>query len=295
MFKKTFESDIARELLLYFDKSTNITFQVQSISNVTALHSTDKSEQNKPRDSSIAFYCILTVTGLIAFIGIVALLFNEQLIPAVGPCNIVDNARWTAVVTLSLQVYDFGTLMIVLLVSVHFMIVMRVFVVLASDIRVAMEIWTHPDLSTKPLIMVSGLGSIVFVAVPYFTNLYMVCNYYACQVLQPCPFSQASRIKSKIKGNDAAKTWFVHNSAIFVAFVVLTGGCFSSLALVSSGIFGLEILDAGLTRHELRNMLNLKVFGTVILGVYCIIMCLCHILTLARRFGAVQKMLRSFA
>eukprot|EP01083_Nonionella_stella_P097192 273177_1 len=47
--------------------------------------------------------------------------------------------------------------------------------------------------------------------------------------------------------------------------VVFTGGCYPALALVSSRLFGLQILTSGLTQYELKGMSTIKVIGTVVL------------------------------
>ena len=46
---------------------------------------------------------------------------------------------------------------------------------------------------------------------------------------------------------------------------MLTGGEYPALSMVSSNIFGLSMMNSGLTRSELREMLKFKVFGTVLL------------------------------
>eukprot|EP01083_Nonionella_stella_P303704 1052334_1 len=53
--------------------------------------------------------------------------------------------------------------------------------------------------------------------------------------------------------------------AIFTLLVVITGGFYPALALISSGVFGLEIFTSGLTRYELKQMSKFKVVGTVLL------------------------------
>ena len=54
-------------------------------------------------------------------------------------------------------------------------------------------------------------------------------------------------------------------TAVFCLFVVFTGGSYAALALVSSNIFGLKILSSGLTQFELKQLSNIKVFGTIVL------------------------------
>ena len=117
------------------------------------------------------------------------------------------------------------------------------------------------------MILIVAVGSALFIIVPYIVNLVI-----------------AARIKRFIKTNAAAKAWYDYiyyvfefqtylyrvlrfnaHTTVFCIFVVLTGGCYSALALVSSGIFGLGILSSGLTQFELRQLSNIRVIGTVIL------------------------------
>ena len=46
---------------------------------------------------------------------------------------------------------------------------------------------------------------------------------------------------------------------------MFTGGSYNALALVSSNVFGLKILSSGLTQFELKQLSNIKVFGTIVL------------------------------
>ena len=91
-----------------------------------------------------------------------------------------------------------------------------------SDINLSIEIWN--DEIGDILILISAVGSTMFVLIPYFANLVW-----------------ATRIKNLIRGNEAAKAWFQYKSKIFTMLVVMTGGCYPALSLISSNIFGLSI------------------------------------------------------
>eukprot|EP01084_Bolivina_argentea_P029169 54137_1 len=51
---------------------------------------------------------------------------------------------------------------------------------------------------------------------------------------------------------------------MFVVLVCLSGGCYSSLCLVSSAIFGMNIFNSGLTKYELRKCSYIKLSGTML-------------------------------
>merc|ERR1712228_889140 len=68
-----------------------------------------------------------------------------------------------------------------------------------------------------------------------------------------------------VKNNHSAQSFFETRSGIFVFLVVMTGGVYPALCLVSSNIFGLGMFSSGITRFELRKMQSIKVFGTVVL------------------------------
>eukprot|EP01083_Nonionella_stella_P284771 969459_1 len=168
------------------------------------------------------------VCGLLILIAFLALLFNKKHVPMLPGFHIVDNAKWTSVVMFSLQFWDFY-----------------------SDIILALEIWNiEIDLDERHhmLLLISAIGSTFFVLVPYIANL-----------------AVAARIKHMIYKNPIARDYFQGNTALFSIAVVITGGCYPALALISSGLFGLQILTSGLTQYELKRMSRIKVFGTVVL------------------------------
>ena len=115
----------------------------------------------------------------------------------------------------------------------------------ASDVMLSLEMWTR---QTNSLVLVSAVGSTLSIAIPYMANLFV-----------------AGRIKSIVSGNIAARTWFQSRAPVFTALVVLTGGVYPALSVVSSNCFGLSIFNCGLTRYELRNLLHIKVVTSVLL------------------------------
>ena len=108
--------------------------------------------------------------------------------------------------------------------------------------------WTRSDVLRNKLLLVSAAGSSLFVVVPYVANLLV-----------------AARIKSIVGDNESARTWFQSRAPLFTSLVVLTGGAYPALSVVSSNCFGLSILNCGLTRYELRKLLYVKVFNSVLL------------------------------
>ena len=116
-----------------------------------------------------------------------------------------------------------------------------------SDVNLCVEMWNRPDLD-RVVILICVIGSTLFVVIPYFANLVY-----------------ATKIKTIIRGNEAAKSWFQYRSRVFTMLVVMTGGCYPALSLVSSNIFGLKVMSSGLTQYELKKLTKIKVFTTIIL------------------------------
>lgn len=100
------------------------------------------------------------------------------------------------------------------------------------------------------LLMVSCVGCIAFVIIPWIANLIIATN-----------------IKTFVSGNNAAVSYFEHNTALFVPLVVFSGSCYPSLSLVSSRLYGLDMFNSGLTKHELRHLSKIKIFGSILLEV----------------------------
>ena len=58
---------------------------------------------------------------------------------------------------------------------------------------------------------------------------------------------------------------FEHNAALFTIFVVLTGGCYPALDVISSNAFGNDLFSAGLTAYEMKQMMKIKIINSVML------------------------------
>ena len=233
--KSYLERTVTIKLRKYFDTPDNEDFNVNAEINKN-LQFTVTSGMNDallfdppPVEESgsltpliIIVFCVM---GIMFTLSIMAWLHNQDQLCFTFPgSSPVDNAAWMACAVYSVQLWDF-----------------------LSDINLSIEIFNTADL-TNPMIFIAGLGSLVFIVIPYVANLIV-----------------AGRIKNLIKDNDAAKAWFTNYSSLFVLLVCFSGGCHPSLALVSSHIFGLRILNAGLTICELRQLTRIKVIGTILL------------------------------
>eukprot|EP01084_Bolivina_argentea_P209957 357524_1 len=105
------------------------------------------------------------------------------------------------------------------------------------------------QIETDLIIKICAICSVVFVAVPFIANLFY-----------------AAKIKTFISTqNIMANAYFANYSGIFVGLVCVCGGCYPALAVVSSAIFGLDVLNSGLTNHELRELNKIKVVSTIFL------------------------------
>ena len=108
--------------------------------------------------------------------------------------------------------------------------------------------WSRPNILSDFVMLVAAAGSSAFLIIPYAVNLII-----------------AARIKNYLHRNQIAKGWFNNHAPVFTMFVVLTGGCFPALAVVSSGIFGLVVFSSGLTKYELKQMIRIKLIASIIL------------------------------
>eukprot|EP01084_Bolivina_argentea_P153556 267750_1 len=88
-----------------------------------------------------------SIVGLIILISLFAFLFNKGAFPKLPGFNIVDDARWTALISFALQFYDFG-----------------------SDLNLSIEMWTRNDIFDDFIILTAAIGCSVFLLIPYIAN-----------------------------------------------------------------------------------------------------------------------------
>eukprot|EP01084_Bolivina_argentea_P287564 493448_1 len=67
-----------------------------------------------------------------------------------------------------------------------------------------------------------------------------------------------------IKSNNAASTWFDQHQSLFILLVVISGGCYPALLLISSNVFGIAVLNAGLSSFELSGLSDIRRMTTVV-------------------------------
>ena len=215
-----FITSTQENLRTYFQNS-NLEFHAEDSSSLTIqCKDCEKHEQ-----FNYVLVIIASIIGLFIIAAILAFLFNKGKFPKLPGFNIVDNARWTALISFGLQIGDFF-----------------------SDLNLTIELWTREDTFNDYMILGLAAGTSFFLLLPYVTNIII-----------------ASKIKNIIRNNQAAKGWFQYHTPIFTTLVVFTGGAHAALSLVSSGIFGLKIMTSGLTEYEVKKLNKIKVIGTVIL------------------------------
>merc|ERR1712228_67059 len=180
---------------------------------------------------NFVFYISMGITLIIVMFGLIACCCNDGFCyfkcPRIRGCQIVDDGKWIALISFALHFYDF-----------------------TSDINLCSEIWLDNDIFAKgnEWILIAGIGSILFLVFPYVSNLYI-----------------AAHIENYVGTNESAKSWFRSYSKTFTMFVVLTGGCYPAVVLVSSNIFGMNVFSSGLTKFELKKMSKIRVFSTIFL------------------------------
>ena len=145
-----------------------------------------------------------------------------------------DDGKWLSVIEYGLQVFDFVT-----------------------DINLVYEMLNYVSNNygttgdQGKYILIAALGALTFTVLPYLINMYTALS-----------------IHRLVKHNIVAKLYFEHNATLFVILSVCSGGVYSTLKLLSCHIFGLRILNCGLTAYDLRKLLPLKIYSSVILVCY---------------------------
>ena len=222
--------------------------------NFTTANGTFLEQYLDPVEESddIAFWALNGVLGLCVLIGVAARFHNKRGEDA--SCKPVDNANWIAIMLYGLQIYD-----------------------VVSDINLTTEIFTaiiwkegNPDdefqywandgnepgddpkkfdTLKEYALLAAGIMSLTFLVVPYGLNV-----------------AYASKIPNHvlIRNNPCARTWFEQYQSLFISLVVFSGGCYPAMALTSSNLFAIPILNSGLSTFELTALSDIRVVTTVL-------------------------------
>eukprot|EP01084_Bolivina_argentea_P110379 197118_1 len=180
---------------------------------------------NKTSESQL----IIIFSVLIVCMGLIASLFikwsNKK------SDGKVDNARWRAPLLFAFQIYDF-----------------------ISDINLCYDIFNndliHSGDLRSTIILWCGIFAALFTALPFISNM-----IYGIRIKK----------QKVIQNNRRADEYFTANMAVFMALIVMSGGCHPSLLLVSSNIFGLNAFQSGLTKPELNKLTKIKIKSTITL------------------------------
>lgn len=147
----------------------------ESAVTVVVVDQSDEAMELYPEDllsetkKEYVYFVLMGISGAIGMVGIFAFIYQSGCIPKLKPK--VDHSRWSAWFAFALQFWDF-----------------------ASDISLSFELWTLPHLfgEDNRLILVSAIGSTVFLIMPYISNLRIAAN-----------------IKKYVNQNEATATWYV--------------------------------------------------------------------------------------
>eukprot|EP01083_Nonionella_stella_P185755 678171_1 len=114
-----------------------------------------------------------------------------------------------------------------------------------SDAFLCNDIGNHmvDDITTACFI-----GAIVFTVYPFLSNL-----YYGVTITN----------QDVIRRNKRANEYFTANIALLIGLIVISGGCYNALLVVSCGMFGLNKFSSGLTQHELNALTKIKIRSTI--------------------------------
>eukprot|EP01083_Nonionella_stella_P260780 888698_1 len=138
-----------------------------------------------------------------------------------------DNQMWTAPFFFVLQAYDF-----------------------VSDLFLCSEIFGNCFYAFGNTIFWCGVSAVVFTVIPFLINL-----LYGVKIKR----------QEIIALNKRADEYFSARMTLLIGLIIISGGCFPGLMLTSSGIFGLNLLDNGLTKYELDQLIEIKIKSTILL------------------------------
>ena len=106
-----------------------------------------------------------------------------------------------------------------------------------TDINLCVEILDKSSLNHDIFVLIAGIGVLIFIILPFLINF---------------TFAAKRNLKSIIRSNIACKYYFDSktNYILFFVFMISTGATWIGLALLSSRIFAVSVLNNGLTVYD---------------------------------------------
>eukprot|EP01084_Bolivina_argentea_P127096 224851_1 len=205
-----------QNLLRQYFNNYDILFIVNPLNKALTISNPNIKTQDA---DDYVFYSLVIFLCIMVLLSLIALIYNKI------PKSYVDDAKWITIIIFAIQCWDF-----------------------ISDWNLAFEIIEEITNGFSVLLLISGIGAITFVIVPYIANILIAAN-----------------IKKLIKTNEAAQSYFKQNTPLFIALCVFSGGTYATLSLLSSRVFGLTMFNSGLTQYELSRLGKIKIFGTILL------------------------------
>ena len=218
-----FVTKVEHDLKDYFNNS-RLSFSVLNTSLHAALKFPETTEEPKDAEDA-ADTTALIVSAIImsgaALTSMAAFVVNKK------KGTKVDNAAFYTPMLVALGIYDF-----------------------ISDINLCIQIFNNDKLEIKVtnIIFMLAILSVVFVILPFISNLWYAMRINRQKQIRECP---------------SARAWFGKHLAQFILLCVVCAGTYPVLGLTSSRLFGLEFFNAGLMSDDLHKLSKIKIRSTI--------------------------------
>ena len=80
---------------------------------------------------------------------------------------------------------------------------------------------------------------------------------------------QLLRATHRWRSNDQINAWLIHNATMLFFMSLATGSSFNAIAVVNCNAFKLELFSMGLSRKEILQWNNQRIWSVIVLEVFC--------------------------
>jgi len=224
-------NDIIEYLNNYFTLTITSNLQINLQVNLNRISVSSVNLNNRLHWWNNVFYLILIITIIIvAIITYFSCLHTKGSLLKCNNCGLVliDDVKYLNFVNYCLQVID-----------------------LICDISFSYHVINLYQIQISPVIIhkIIMIMSILFILLPYIINLILSIKI----------------MLDLIKINKNAKLWFEKYNFIYLSCLMLSGNYYSTLLLISSKLFGLDIFNCGINLFELVNYSYWKIITHILL------------------------------